>query len=168
MGVRVEIRKATEEDAAELAARMRPEEVAEVYAMGGVSPLEAITESLRSSDEAWSLLLDGVLACTWGVAPLKNTMLGGKSGVAWLLTTPLIERQPKTFWKACIFELHDLLGRWDELVNDIDARHVKAVRWAKRLGFKLDEARPFGFLRLPFHRFTVRKGDVRWAMQRQA
>jgi hypothetical protein len=156
----VEVRPATFEDARELAPRLRPEEVAEVLASGGHTPLEALEEGLRASEEAWTALFDGQVACVWGVAPLYSTMLGGRTGCVWLLTSDLIERFPKAFWRGCLFLLPDLFRRWDCLVNAIDARHEKALRWARRLGFPLLPPHPFGLEGQPFQAFSVRKENL--------
>jgi hypothetical protein len=47
------------------------------------------------------------------------------------------------------------------LVNAIDCRHVKAIRWGERLGLRFDEARPFGTAGLPFRQFAVKLEDLR-------
>jgi hypothetical protein len=163
VAVKVEIRAATFEDARELAPRLRPEEVAEVAASHGVPPLEALEESLRQSEEAWVALFDGQVACMWGVVPLYATFLGGRTGSVWLLTSDLVERYPKVFWRGCLFLLPQLFLRWDCLMNAIDVRHEKAIRWARRLGFPLLSPHPFGLEGQPFSLFSVRKEDTPWA-----
>lgn len=161
MAVELVIRPAVLEDALALAPRMRAEEVAEVRASGGFYPREALIDSLAHSDEAWTALFDGQVACMWGVAEVPgSSALTGRVGAVWLLTSDLVERYPKTFWRACRGELARLFERWAVLVNAIDARHEKAVRWARRLGFPLQPADSFGEYALPFHRFRVRREDV--------
>jgi hypothetical protein len=150
------IRPAEPHDAVELARRMRREDADEVEATGGFTPLEAILTSMRYSEEAWTATFDGEVAAMYGVARLAR-----RNGAAWLLTSDLVERHAKTFWKACCRELPKLFERWDVLANAIDQRHEKAVRWARRLGFFLFPAEPYGAAGLPFHMFTVRKEDLR-------
>lgn len=155
MGADVSIRQATPEDAAFLAEHLRPVEVEEVRAATGQEPLQAILAGLRDSAECWSLLFDNELAGIWGVVPASDGV-----GVAWLLTTDLVERRAKTFWRACLVLAPAVLKHWPLLINAIDARHTKALRWAKRLGFKLEAPEPFGVAGMPFCRFSVTKEDL--------
>lgn len=149
-------RPATAEDAVDIAARIRPAEVAEVFAATGVAPVHGIVASVRNATEAWATYLGGELACLWGVGTDRGTpLLGSRTGSVWLLTSAAVERHPKTFWRMCRAEVPRLLDRWDTLWNHIDARHAQAVRWAKRLGFPLEEPRPYGALGLPFCRFVL-------------
>lgn len=161
MAVEVEARVATADDAQELAARLRSVEVDEVRASSGCEPLPVIIEAIGASSEAWAVSFDGRLAFVWGVVGMTDTILAGRTGAAWLLTTDLVERHSKAFWQYCLRELPSLLARWDVLLNEIDARHEKALRWARRLGFQVDEApEPFGAQGLPFYAFRVTKGDL--------
>lgn len=159
---RVEIVPATPELAREMAPRMRPAEVAEVAAAEGFTPEQALLESLARSEEAWAALFDGQVACMWGVVVLRRTAVGGHHGGAWLLTTDLVERHPKAFWRGCRAEVGRLLSRYASLTNAIDTRHAKAVRWALRLGFPLEAPAPFGVEGQLFHHFTARREDA-WA-----
>lgn len=147
------LRRATPSDAEAVGANMRPEDAAECLASEGVSPVEAVRESIEASTEAWTLEIDGEVACSWGVVPMDG--LPGV-GVVWLLTTSVVDRHALTFWRLSRLVVAELLGRWVLLVNAIDARHTKAIRWAKRLGFALEEAKPYGIAGLPFHRFAAR------------
>lgn len=160
--VRVEIVPATTEHAYELAPRMRAAEVDEVCASGRHTPLGALLAGLEVSDLRFTALFDGQVACMWGVVPMRRSSLVGRIGAVWLLTSDLVEQHPKTFWKHCRRELARLFGPggYDLLVNAIDARHDKAVRWARRLGFPLEDAAAFGAEQLPFHWFRVRKEDL--------
>jgi hypothetical protein len=152
---------ATEAHARALAPRMRPAEVDEVRASGGRAPLGALLAALEISAVARTALFDGEVACMWGVVTLRRSSLVGSVGAAWLLTSDLVERYPKVFWRGCKAELPLLFESWDLLVNAIDARHEKAIRWARRLGFPLAEAEAFGAEGLPFRTFRARKEDLR-------
>jgi hypothetical protein len=159
----VEIRPATIADAHDLAPRMRDVEVAEIQAADGTTPLEALVDAITTSSEAYALIIGGELACCYGVRALQSSALGGRVGIVWMLTSPVVERKPKAFWKVCLKQVPALLTRWDELVNAIDVRHEKSIRWAKRLGFRLDAPAPFGIAGRDFARFRVTKGDCQWA-----
>ena len=157
MAVEVTIDIATPKDGEALATRLRPVEADEVRASSGKEPADVIRESLAASDEAWAIRFNGELALIFGVVLLDDSVLTGRIGVAWLLTTDLVERFPKAFWVLSRRMLRFLLERWDALVNAIDVRHEKAIRWAKRLGFHLDEPQPFGAAGLDFQPFRVTK-----------
>jgi hypothetical protein len=163
---RVEIVQARLEHAHDLAPRMRAADVAEVQASGGYSPLEALVDSLRySAPFAWAALFDGKVACIWGVEPLRRSIIAGRVGAVWMLTSDLVEKHPRAFWRGCrsavplLFEATD--PPLDVLVNLIDARHEQALHWARRLGFQLEEPAAFGHEGRPFVRFTVRKEGLR-------
>lgn len=146
--------------ARELAPRMRPVDAAEIFASGGFTPLGAISCALKTSDVAWTAFFDGQVACMWGVRPALRTVTRGRVGVVWLMSSDLIERHPRIFWVACQHELALLLDQYDELVNAIDVRHVQAIRWGRRLGFRFRGPEPFGLEKRLFQHFTVRKEDL--------
>ena len=146
------IRPATAEDAVELAKTMRPEDAAEVYASGGFDPATAVLESFRLSVNPQVALIDGELAAMWGVAPIN---LATGFGVVWMLTGAAVWKAPLLFLRASKREVERLASHWNCLVNAIDARYERAVRWAKWLGLKVDAPRPFGFLGLPFHHIQI-------------
>jgi hypothetical protein len=160
MAVDVIVSLATSEDAAEVGRRMRQADADEVRASSGEEPGAVAQDSVEASVEAYAVRFDGVLAFVWGVAELPGAVDGRRVGVAWLLTTALVEEQPKAFWRYCLETLPPLLERWDVLVNAIDARHVQALRWARRLGFCLGGPAPFGAAGLPFVGFSVTRGDL--------
>jgi hypothetical protein len=143
-----------------LAPRMRPAEVLEIRASGNHAPLGALLKGLEASSVARTALWDGEVACMWGVVPLRTSLLVGRIGAAWLLTSDLVERHPRAFWRGCRPELARLFEDFDMLENQIDARHGQAVRWALRLGFRLDPPEAFGAEGLPFHLFRVRKENL--------
>jgi hypothetical protein len=161
MTVRVDILPASEAHARELAPRMRQADVLEVQASGGYTPLAALLVSLERSEVARAALLDGVVACLWGVVPLRRSALHGRVGGAWLLTSDLLERHPRAFWRHCRRELALLFERFDALTNAMDCRNVAALRWGWRLGFRFERPEPFGVEGRPFERFHLRREDLR-------
>lgn len=156
----VRIVPATVELARAMAPRMRGADAREVAASGGYAPLAALLDALEASELAAAALFDGEVACMWGVQPIRVSVVEGRIGAAWLLTTDLVERHPRAFWRACKPQVRRLFEFYDVLLNAIDARHEQAVRWASRLGFPLEAAAPLGVEGRPFHVFRVRKGDL--------
>ncbi len=156
MAVDVNVSRATAADCRAMAPLVRAVEVEEVRAATGQTPGEALFEGLLTSDESHAIRFDGELACMFGVVRHTLSNEHRSVGVAWLLTSNLVERKPKTFWQLCLLMSPGLLSRWDYLVNAIDIRHEQAIRWGRRLGFELDEPQSYGsegHLFAPF-RFT--------------
>jgi hypothetical protein len=144
--MRLEVRDAIAEDCAALAKTMRPEDMAEVLASGGFTPLRALVASRKASADTRVLLVDGEVAAMWGVVPLP---MDG-AGAVWLLTGTAVDRAPTAFLRKCREELGRIRATWALLVNFIDARHAKALRWARWLGFEVGSPEPFGVAGLPF------------------
>jgi len=156
----LEIRPANANDASELAANMRAEDLAEMAAGSARDPLEVLVDGLRDSSECWTALYRGRVMAMWGVVPWQGSILGGRVGLGWLLTSPIVDRHPRVFWRACLREFPGLLERWGMLFNFIHCRHMKALRWARRLGLKLEAPVPHGNSEELFVRFSVTKEDL--------
>lgn len=161
------ITEATPEHARALALHMRAEDAAEAWASAGERPYEAVMSSLEASDVAFSAFLFSELAAMYGLCPLRDgTVLGGsRTAAVWCLTTPAVNRYPKTFLKACRLVLPTLSERYPALINVVDARYAAAVRWAKWLGFSVQPPLPFGPENLPFHLVILRRPE--WAQPLQ-
>lgn len=157
---RVYTRPATEAEARDLATRLRPAEIDELMAATGEDPLTVLVAAVRDSTESHAVYFNDELACIWGVMPCDAGQTGVRVGTAWLLTSDLVERYAKAFWRLCLGLVPPLLERWDVLFNFIDARHEKAVRWAKRLGFRVETPAPYGVAGMPFCGFVVAKEDL--------
>lgn len=141
---------------------MRQADVDEVDASLGVDPFEALARSYFGSKECWVASVDGEPLCMWGVSEVCD--LGLRVGCVWMLTTNAVDRHKREFVQACIEVLPALFERWDVLVNAIDARHEKAIRWGRRLGFVFQPPRPWGPKGLDFCMFKVTKEDVACAL----
>jgi len=131
----ISLHPATPDDARELAGSMREQDAREVRATG-YEPEAALLTSMRVSAEAWTVRCDDVIMCMWGVVDID--LLDGVA-TPWLLTSPLVERHQKTFVKLAIKTVNELRLRYRLLVNTVDARHVMAVRWLRRMGFELGD-----------------------------
>lgn len=145
--VRWEIVLATPALAERLAPNLRPEDEAEVLASHGWSPSEALCMSLAATPEPWALLVDGEPVGMWGVEPIS---IGAGIGVPWLLGAPGLVADREFFWDLCRQEVACMLDTYRVLFNFVDARYEKSLRWAKKLGFRVDEPRPFGPSGAPF------------------
>jgi hypothetical protein len=137
----IQVVRATEAHAREMAERMTPEEAAEVQATYGVTPLRVAILSIASSEAAWAITVNGELAVLLGVSPAsaaEEVMQGSASAhVLWAHTTAVTGRHPKAFLRASRAVLEALLKHYPTLLNNVDARRTSALRWARWLGFEV-------------------------------
>lgn len=144
---RVDLTVVSHEDLVIVAATMRQADREEVLASGGFTPEEALVEAVRWSEFSRTARFDGQPACMFGVAP-------GVPAIPWVLTTTVVNRYPVTFWRASKTVLRAIVGLYPQLEQRIDARHVAALSWVRRLGFQVESVEPWGHARLPFHRIS--------------
>lgn len=145
-----EIVPATWKLAQQLAVTMRAADVAEAWAGGRVSPMEALAASLETARDPGACLVDGRIVCMFGVSEWSALAL---LGTPWLLSTEEMPRYARRFLRKNLEYMEIIKGRYRVLINYVDARNVEAVKWLGWLGFEIDSPLPFGFDKLPFHRF---------------
>jgi hypothetical protein len=121
-----------------VAARMRQADRDEVLASGNFTPEEALRASLAASEFARTAFVDGEPLAMFGLATADGV------AIPWLLTTDAVCRYPLTFWNASKAILRELREGYPTMAQFIDARHVSALSWARRLGFAVGEPVPFG------------------------
>ncbi len=154
---KAEIVVATAEHVAELAETMRQADRDEIRAASMQEPLAALTNGLRASTHAWAGLLDGEVACIFGVAPIS--LMGG-NGSVWLLGSDLIDQHPKHFLRRCRRQLAVMARGYSLLQNYVDDRNKKSIAWLEWLGFTIEEPVPHGIAGLPFRHFYLRTDHV--------
>lgn len=155
MDARIHVEPATLEHALALAPHVREEDAAEVQASHGMTPLDALAAGVTQSEpHAWAGYIDGELAGLFGIS--RSTFLS-TAAVPWLLTSKVVERHPRAFWLACREVVRQWAATHHELEQWVDARYTRALRWARRLGFQVEPAEPFGVHGLPFHRIHMRR-----------
>ena len=162
----IETTQATRDDCVALAPVMREADVQELRASVGSYPLTALIDGLAQSAECWAVRFDGELACIWGVSPAVT--LGIRVGCIWMLTGEAVEHHKAAFWSECCRVLPELFERYDVLVNAIDVRHTRAIKWGKRLGFQFQPPKPWGVEGRDFCAFRVTKEDVACALLPQS
>ena len=133
-----------------IASRMRAEDAAEGLATYNLDPYDVMVQNLKSSDRAWTWMVDGVPACMFGYTSPSNI-----SNVIypWLMTTDLVEKHRTMFLRYSRPMLEVMLSQSGKLENFVDARYKSCIRWLKWCGFTLHAPQPFGAHGLPFHRF---------------
>lgn len=137
-----------------VAARMRPADAAEVLASGRYGPREALEAGLKLSEMARTLFIGDEPLCMFGM------VVAGDWSIPWLLTTTLVDQHPLAFWRASKLVLAELRALYPLMQQMVDGRYTQALSWARRLGFRVDDAEPFGAAGLPFHRITLGASNV--------
>jgi RimJ/RimL family protein N-acetyltransferase len=150
----IHIRLPNSEDAARLAAEMRPADRAEVEAASGPDVERALDQAIRLSTHCWAAERDGELLALFGFAPVS--LIGG-IGSPWFLGTPAVDPLPGALTRMARRYVQSIRETaYPVLVNYVDARNRRSVRWLKRLGFTVFAPEPYGVAGLPFHRFEMR------------
>lgn len=139
----------------EAARNMRKEDADEVMASGNYTPIEALRAAFWSSDFCSTAFLFGDMVGMFGVLRRGSALAG--CNIPWLLTTYAVEKYPLAFYKSCKLVVGELLDHYPVMVNMIDARHKRALSWARHLGFQVDLPVPFGPNRMLFCKITIRR-----------
>lgn len=146
------MRAATREDALAIAPRLRMKDaMGEIWARQGKTSEQAVLDTFEGAMVAWVWEVDGLPACMWGIT--KITLIGGMN-IGWMLTTEVVERDYRTFWRGCMRGRAPLLDQWRTLEGCCDARFEESVRWLKRLGAKLGP--PVVVEGITYHHFEMR------------
>lgn len=137
------------EHAAELAAVMRPEDLAECQAAGYATGLEALAAGIEGSTASWAVYFGGELGCVLGVDAEYSTP--EKPGaLIWALTGKVVERAPIAFVRTSKHLVTELLEKHRVLFNLVDVRYQRALRWLEALGFRQAGLRGHPATGLPF------------------
>lgn len=133
---------------------MRQADIDEVFESSGSSPITAVAESVLASDECYTAEVGDELLCMFGVAPLQGFL--GTTAAPWLLGTPALDRHSVLLMKTCRAYIARMKERYPHLLNYVDSRNTKSIRWLRRIGFTIHPAEPFKPGRVPFHKFEMR------------
>ncbi len=145
---------ATAAHAEELALTIRPEDLAEVFASGFTDAQDALLKSIERSNFSFAAMVDGKVAALFGLARFPHVET---AGVIWFVTGSLFLKNVRHFMRVGHAVMAQMLAHTGLLMNHIDARYEKAVRWARWLGFEVKEPVAFGPLGLPFHPIAIRR-----------
>jgi len=141
---------ATDDHIEELALTMCQEDVDECWAAMHYIPREALVRAVKVSQEPITGLVDGEVACIFGVGVTSNLTGWGSP---WMLASSLLRDHPRAFLSKNKIWMEYQQARWSRLENFVDARHHVAVRWLEWMGFDLDEPAPYGLDGMDFHKF---------------
>lgn len=147
-------RQPTPDDIDELAANMRPADVAECYAAGVTDLRACIADGVQHSDPCWAALVDGEVAAIFGARPLGSLL--NPVAAVWLLGTPVLTANRRAFARHTPRYIRTMLQAYPHLVNYVHADNAPAVRFLRHHGFTLHEAVPYGPHGALFHPFEMR------------
>src|SRR5690606_25204529 len=122
----IEIVPAAPEHVDPIASDPREADVAELWAVGRVTPEQAMVNGLRGSARAWTGMVDGVPACMFGATPYS--ILGGM-GTPWMIGSNALGAWSAQ--KALLREARPVVDQMQAmfpklLFNVVDQRNVQA------------------------------------------
>jgi hypothetical protein len=147
---KITFREATPGDIRELVHRLRQSDIDECEALfGRGTALEVTTHGLRDDGVAFMAVREGITIAVFGLCPGEWPGYG----VPWMVGTNELDK----CGRELMAEARNCLKIWHRfyptLLNVVDARNTKSIRWLKRLGFTVREPVPMGMGGLPFHPF---------------
>jgi hypothetical protein len=116
--------------------------------------LQVVTGCVKFSTYSRAGLVGDDLVCLFGVGPVS---LIDDKGIPWMLSTPLIEEHPYLFLQHCKKQFGVMKEQYSTLENHVSVSNTVAIGWLKWLGFTFEDAAPWGYRGLPFHKFYVRR-----------
>lgn len=139
-----------------IALNLREDDFDEVFAATGKSPHLDIEVGVKTSLRTWIMLnKNDEAVAVLGVKPLS---VFSNTGIPWLLGTDGLNNMKRFFVQCSKPIIEEMKNGFKLLLNDVDVRYTKAVRWLKWCGFTVEEPKPFGAFGLPFHKFYMKVG----------
>lgn len=155
----IQLVPALPEHVAYVAEHARQADVDEMAAGYSLTPLRAIQTGLQVSTLSLAGVVDGHPVAIAGLH--FPSMLSDKAHPWMVGTTDLDRKDIKfEFLRVSRRVLRAFLAGSSHLENYVDARNTKAIAWLAWLGFTLHEPEPHGPLKMPFHRFELRRSHV--------
>lgn len=159
MAITAEMREANHDDALHISMNARPDDISEIWASHNMRPLHAIEFGMNHG-VAFTGLADGEPVVVWGV--IRQSYVPNM-GIPWMIASAALDRNDVAiaFLRRCREPLLEFLSEYDMLVNYVDTKNVRAIKWLKYMGFAVEDTpKPYGALKLPFHRFEMRSSCV--------
>jgi hypothetical protein len=147
--------------ATQLAPALRLSDKIEIWRASGMTPLDALLDSIAVSDEdmCWVAKLNGHPVAMFGANDVtpegeEPHLVGG----IWLLASPGIYTNKKNFMTHCKNYIKIMHERYEFLTNFIDAENLITMAWLPRLGFiPMNRVEEFGHAKLPFIQYLSKR-----------
>lgn len=130
------VRDAIQTDVDHVAAHLREADVIELLAAGFADPADEVRRGWVGSDWTRSVLVDGVPAIIYGVAPTGVD----ECGSPWMLATDGIRAIQRAFLLGSRGEVGRMSEGYRFLVNQVHRGNALSIRWLRWLGFTIDPA----------------------------
>lgn len=133
-----------------VAENMRLADAEECHLIAGVTPSQAVRQSVERATATWCAYWDDEPACVFGI-----NRRGPTSPVArpWLLGTPAVLNMGSQFLRASRPYMDRYKRAFPQMENWVHAENEAAIVWLRWLGFDMDEPKPTGWAGAPFIRF---------------
>ncbi len=141
----------------ELSHTMRSADVRECWAAHHFAPYDALKHSLYYTERPLTGLYNERVMCIWGVGKISYL---SKEGVPWMLTSNLVDKHYREFLRRGLRHLEDIKKEAIILINMVDVRNRKSIKWLKWLGFTIHPPVPFGPDKMLFHPFIMENYNV--------
>lgn len=126
----IEITEIDREALPSLSERLRGADATEVFLLTGKSNLEAITDSLETSEETYFGYIDGNPEAVFGVAKMSNTV-----GIPWMLGTDALAKAARHWLPLVMPMVEQWHQRYQVLTNLVHRENFKSIRWLQHMGF---------------------------------
>lgn len=101
------------------------------------------------NDLSWSAIVDGEVACIWGV------QITGMTGARiWLVTSEIVEKKYILFLRESRKFVDAALRAYHNLHCYVDSRFDKSIQWLEWLGFEI--ADKMDFANMTLYRYELR------------
>lgn len=146
------VRPAVVGDCFELAPRLRADDVQEIRASSGKSPLSALFECVRRSKHSYSCEDQNArVFAMFGVADAPDNP---GVGIIWMLASDDLTDHRKQFVRECGRWFKKFREEYDVLWNIVDERNTVHLSWLKWMGCTFTKRHPqYGKGKLPFVEF---------------
>lgn len=124
-----------------VATHLRAEDFDEVFALTGKSPHYEVLNSWEMSTRRFMIFSGDLPIAVFGVVPLHPY---STTGVIWLLGTDGLNKIKKFFLQISKMLIEELKKGFDTLINFVDSRYAKTLRWLEWCGFTIYEPIEFG------------------------
>lgn len=135
-----------------LRGRLRESDKREILAASGYDPDAALMNSFRLSHFCWTAFHRGKVIAIFGV---NGISIMSAIGSPWMLGSDELNRAGIEIVKVSRYYVGEMKKHFPQLINYIDARQLRSIRWLKWLGFKIEKPEPYGVSKLPFHKFWM-------------
>lgn len=151
------IRKSTPDDILYLEDKLRHEDIREAWASYRYRPHEALFFSYVLSGQCFTYSYKDEPVAMFGTS---DSEMGVNIGSIWLLGSDMIDKVFKSFAKHSKVMINYLIQPYEQLVNFVDVRNEKTIRWLKWCGAEFSDPVPWGKDQLPFRFFVIRRDAV--------